>query len=492
MSELLTLPVEVIAARVRGGEVSATEMIEASLGRIAEVDSRLGAFLGIEADEALASAGAIDARRRRGERLGRLAGVPVARKDNLSYSGRLTGCASRMLEGYVSPLTATAIERLVAEDAVFVGRTNMDEFAMGSSCENSAFQVTRNPWDLRRVPGGSSGGSAAAVAAGAVPLALGSDTGGSIRQPAAFCGVVGVKPTYGRVSRYGLVAFGSSVDQIGPLGRDVRSAALALEIMAGEDPRDATSSRIAAPALLDEIETGLGGMRVGILREVPVSGLDPAMAEAWSAALERLTRLGAELVEVSVPNLEAAIAIYYVIANSEASANLARFDGMRYGRRVAAAGLEETYTATRTAGFGHEVKRRIILGSFALSAGYYDAYYGRARGVLRALEQQFRSAFASVDLLATPTTPGSAFALGERTSDPLAMYLSDIFTTPASLAGLPAVSIPCGSDDTGLPLSLQLMAAPFAEASLLRAARAFERDFAWSVAPRFRGETDAA
>lgn len=492
MSELLELPVEAIAAAVRSGEVAARQMVEASLERIAEVEPRLGAFLGLEAAEALRAAAAIDERRRRGDRLGRLAGVPIARKDNLSLSGRRTGCASRILEGYVSPLTATAIERLIAEDAVFVGRTNMDEFAMGSSCENSAFQTTRNPWNLSRVPGGSSGGSAAAVAAGAVPLALGSDTGGSIRQPAAFCGVVGLKPSYGRVSRYGLVAFGSSLDQIGPISRDVRGSALALEIMAGADARDPTSAGRGAPALLDGIEEGLAGVRVGILREVPVSGLEPAMAAAWGTALDRLEQLGATLIEVSVPNIQAAIAIYYVIANCEASANLARFDGVRYGLRVAGSGLEETYTATRTAGFGHEVKRRIILGSFALSAGYYDAYYGRARGVLLALERQFRSAFETVDLIATPTTPGAAFALGEKSGDPLAMYLSDIFTTPASLAGLAAIALPCGRDAAGLPLSLQLMAAPFAEALLLRSARAFERDLAWSVAPEFLGETDAA
>ncbi len=492
MNELLALPAEALAAAVRGGELSAREVAEASLGRIAEVEPRLGAFLGVEAEEALQAAAAIDERRRRGERLGRLAGVPVARKDNLGLAGRRTGCASRILEGYLSPITATAIERLVAEDAVFVGRTNMDEFAMGSSCENSAYQTTHNPWDLRRVPGGSSGGSAAAVAAGAVSFALGSDAGGSIRQPAAFCGLVGLKPTCGRVSRYGLVAFGSSVDQIGPIARDVRSSALALEIMAGADPRDPTSSGLTVPSMLDGIEDGLAGLRVGILREVPVDRLEPAMAASWSSALARLERLGAELVPVSVPNVPAAIAIYYVIANSEASSNLARFDGVRYGLRVTAEGLEETYVATRTAGFGHEVKRRILLGAFALSAGYYDAYYGRARGVLRALERQFEAAFAEVDLIATPTTPGAAFGIGEKTSDPLAMYLSDIFTTPASLAGLPAVAVPCGSDSSGLPLSLQLMAAPFEEAKLLRSARAFEREVAWSVAPQLRAETDAA
>jgi len=482
MSELLDLSVEAIAAAVQRGEVSAREMVEASLERIAEVEPRLRAFLGVEADEALHAATAIDERRRRGERLGRLAGVPVARKDNLAFAGRRTSCASRILEGHVSPLTATAIERLLSEDAVFVGRTNMDEFAMGSSCESSAFQTTRNPWDLTRVPGGSSGGSAAAVAAGAVPLALGSDTGGSIRQPAAFCGVVGLKPSFGRVSRYGLVAFGSSLDQMGPISREVRGSALALEVMAGVDPRDPTSARIVVPSLLDGIEAGLEGVRIGILREVPVSGLEPAMAEAWRSALVRLESLGAELVEISVPNIPAAIAVYYVIANSEASANLARFDGVRFGLRVPGDGLEETYTATRTAGFGREVKRRIILGTFALSSGYYDAYYGRARGVLLALKGQFHAAFGVVDLIATPTTPGAAFALGEKTGDPLTMYLSDIFTTPASLAGLAAVALPCGLSASGLPLSLQLMAAPFDEARLLSSARAFERDLAWNLA----------
>jgi aspartyl-tRNA(Asn)/glutamyl-tRNA(Gln) amidotransferase subunit A len=492
MNELSALSVESLAAGVRSGELSAREICEASLARISEVEPRLGAFLGVEAEEALRAATAIDDRRRRGDRLGRLAGVPVGRKDNLGLAGRRTGCASRILEGYVSPITATAIERLIAEDAVFVGRTNMDEFAMGSSCENSAYQTTRNPWNLRCVPGGSSGGSASAVAAGAVAFALGSDTGGSIRQPAAFCGLVGLKPSYGRVSRYGLVAFGSSVDQIGPITRDVRSSALALEVMAGVDSRDPTSSARAVPPMLEGIEDGLAGVRIGILREVPVSSLEPTMAAAWRSALARLEGLGAEIIEVSVPNVPAAIAIYYVIANSEASSNLARFDGMRYGLRVPDGGLEETYTSTRTAGFGREVKRRIMLGAFALSTGYYDAYYGRARGVLRALRHQFEVAFGGVDLIASPTTPGPAFGLGAKTDDPLAMYLSDIFTTPASLAGLPAVALPCGCDASGLPLSLQLMAAPFEEATLLRSARAFERELGWQVAPDLRGEIDAA
>ncbi|MEO8276765.1 MAG: Asp-tRNA(Asn)/Glu-tRNA(Gln) amidotransferase subunit GatA [Thermoanaerobaculia bacterium] len=488
----MAMNVEAIASAVQDGDLSAREVTLAALARIAAIEPHVRAFLGVESAAALRDADDIDERRRRGQRLGRLAGVPIARKDNLSLTGRATTCASRILEGYVSPLTATAIERLRAEDAIFVGRTNMDEFAMGSSCENSAFQTTANPWDLSRVPGGSSGGSAAAVAAGAVPLALGSDTGGSIRQPAALCGVVGLKPSYGRISRYGLVAFGSSLDQIGPISRDVRGAALALEVMSGVDARDSTSSTNVPPSILESIESGIAGLRIGLLREIPEDGLDEPTRRAWSDARSRLERLGAELVDISVPNLPAAIAIYYVIANSEASANLSRFDGIRFGLRVGSGGLEEIYSATRTEGFGSEVKRRIILGTFALSAGYYDAYYGRAQGSRRALRAQFSRAFADVDLIATPTTPGGAFALGERTSDPLAMYLSDIFTTPANLAGLPAIAIPCGLDDTGMPLSLQLMAAPFAEAGLLRAARAFERDFPWSFAPVLPGVNPAA
>jgi len=416
--------------------------------------------------------------------------VPVALKDNLSLAGQRLTCASRILEGYVSPYTATAVRRLLEAGAVIVGRANMDEFAMGSSCENSAYQATRNPWDLRTVPGGSSGGPAAAVAAGSVPLAFGSDTGGSIRQPAALCGVVGVKPTYGRVSRYGLVAFASSTDQIGPLARTVRDGAIALQVIAGPDAQDSTCSRRPMDDLLAGIEDGAAGLRVGVVEEIDLAGGAGSgeMAASFRGATAALERAGAELVPVSIPSLGAAIAVYYVIATSEASANLARFDGIRYGRRSPQAeSLAEVYLASRSEGFGAEVKRRIMLGTFALSAGYYDAYYGKARAVLARMRAECEAALAKADVLATPTTPGAAFRLGEKVDDPLAMYLSDVFTTPASLVGLPAVAVPSGMDAQGLPLSLQLMGRPFAEAMVFRAARAFEGEIGWQVAPRFQG-----
>jgi aspartyl-tRNA(Asn)/glutamyl-tRNA(Gln) amidotransferase subunit A len=365
----------------------------------------------------------------------------------------------------------------------------MDELAMGSSCESSAWQLTRNPWDLATVPGGSSGGPAAAVAAGSVPLAFGSDTGGSIRQPAALCGLVGVKPTYGRVSRYGLVAFASSTDQIGPLARNVRDAALALQVIAGVDPCDVTSSPEPVGDYLAGIEDGIAGRRIAVLREADPTPLGGELAADWRRSLALLARAGAELVEVSVPSVAAAIAVYYVIATSEASANLARFDGVRYGFRApAAAGgsLADLYRDSRSQGFGAEVKRRIMLGTFALSSGYYDAYYGRAQGVRARMRQELAAAFATADLVVTPTAPSAAFRLGEKVDDPLAMYLSDVFTTPASLAGLPAVAVPSGATADGLPLSLQIMGPPFAEAAVLRAARAFERAAGWVVAPEFK------
>jgi len=371
----------------------------------------------------------------------------------------------------------------------------MDEFAMGSSCENSAYQTTRNPWDLSKVPGGSSGGPAAAVAAGSVPLGFGSDTGGSVRQPAALSGVVGLKPTYGRVSRYGLVAFASSTDQIGPLARNVRDAALALQVIAGPDPHDATCADRPVEDYLARIEEGIAGRKVGVIRDSDVAGLSPASARGWQEGLGFLERAGAEIVEVSVPSLDAAVAVYYVVATSEASANLARFDGVRYGRRVSGEGrastLADLYVASRSEGFGPEVKRRIMLGTFALSSGYYDAYYGRARGVLERMRRELAAALGEADLLVTPTSPTSAFGIGERTDDPLAMYLSDIFTTPASLVGLPAFAVPTGLDDDGLPQSLQIMGRMFDEATVFRACRALEcettREAAWSVAPTFRG-----
>jgi aspartyl-tRNA(Asn)/glutamyl-tRNA(Gln) amidotransferase subunit A len=487
MADLWELSVEETAARVRVREVSATEVLESCLARTAEVEPLIGAYLEVFAAEARARAAEIDRRIAAGEDPGPLAGVPVALKDNLSLDGHAVTCASRILAGYVAPYTATAVERLLAAGAVPVGRANMDELAMGSSCENSAYQTTRNPWNLATVPGGSSGGPAAAVAAGSVPLSLGSDTGGSIRQPAALCGIVGMKPTYGRVSRHGLVAFASSLDQIGPFARNVRDAALGLQVIAGADPNDATAAVTPVGDYLERIEEGIAGSRIGILREVDPSRLGGDLDRNWRASLDRLAKLGAELVEVSVPSVEAAVAVYYVIATSEASANLARFDGVRYGRRSPEAdNLADLYLESRSEGFGAEVKRRIMLGTFALSSGYYQAYYGRARGVLERMRRELAAAFGEADLLVTPTTPSAAFRLGEKMDDPLAMYLSDVFTTPANLTGLPAVAVPSGAASDGLPLSLQILGRPFDEAGVLRAARACERETGWVVAPTFR------
>jgi aspartyl-tRNA(Asn)/glutamyl-tRNA(Gln) amidotransferase subunit A len=484
---LWELSVEAVASGVGSGEFSALEVVESCLARTAQVEPLIAAYLSRFDEAARQQAESLDRRRRAGETLGALAGVPVALKDNLSLAGTAVTCGSRVLAGYVAPYTATAVERLQRAGAVVLGKTNLDEFAMGSSCENSAFQVTRNPWHLGRVPGGSSGGSAAAVAAASVPMALGSDTGGSIRQPAALCGVVGLKPSYGRVSRYGLVAFGSSLDQIGPLTRCVRDAALGLAVIAGHDPRDSTSAAAAVPDYLAGIEAGLDGVRIGIVREAATLGLGADGQRDWEGACAKLQALGAQLVEVSVPSLEAAIAIYYVIANCEASANLARFDGVRYGHRARGArDLGDLYFQSRSEGFGAEVKRRIMLGTFALASGYYEAYYGRARAVLEGLRRQFLAAFEQVALIATPTSPTAAFGLGEKVDDPLTMYLSDIFTVPANLVGLPGIAVPSALDSRGLPLSLQLLGRPFEEAMLLRAARAFEVAAKFWAKPAFR------
>jgi aspartyl-tRNA(Asn)/glutamyl-tRNA(Gln) amidotransferase subunit A len=486
LREIWELPVEEVARRVRSGELPAAEVTATALERTARVEPLITAYLEIYAGAARARAAELDRRIAAGEDPGPLAGVPIALKDNLSLAGSPLTCASKILTGYVAPYTATAVERLLAAGAVILGRANMDEFAMGSSCESSAYQVTRNPWDLGTVPGGSSGGPAAAVAAGSVPLSFGSDTGGSIRQPAALCGVVGMKPTYGRVSRRGLVAFASSTDQIGPLARNVRDAALGLSVIAGPDPDDATCAERPAEDYLARLEEGIAGLKVGAIREIDTAGFEPASARDWRGALDHLARAGAEIVEVSVPSLDAAVAVYYVIATSEASANLARFDGVRYGRRAAADNLADLYFNSRSEGFGAEVKRRIMLGTFALSSGYYEAYYGRARSVLERMRHELDAAFARADLVVTPTAPGGAFGIGEKMDDPLAMYLSDVFTTPASLAGLPAVAVPTGMDDRGLPLSMQIMGRPFDDATVLRAARALEAQVSWRCAPGFR------
>ncbi|MFM9963671.1 MAG: Asp-tRNA(Asn)/Glu-tRNA(Gln) amidotransferase subunit GatA [Planctomycetaceae bacterium] len=469
-----------LIGRLNRGEVTSVELTQQSLQSVAEQDSNIRAFLSTNADAALAQAKTIDEKRRAGQPVGKLAGLPIALKDNLCTLGVKTTCASRILENFVPPYDAGVVEKLKAADAVIIGKTNLDEFAMGSSTENSAFQVTRNPWNLEHTVGGSSGGSAAAVAARMVSLSLGSDTGGSIRQPAGFCGVVGMKPTYGRVSRYGLIAYASSLDQIGPFATDVASAALLLEIISGHDGRDSTSVDRPVPEYSQTVEQPLTGVRVGIAREHFVEGLDPEVEAAIKQSLDVYRSLGAEIVELSLPHSKYAIATYYLIAASEASSNLARFDGVHYGHRAAKFdNLIDMYSASRGEGFGPEVKRRIMLGTYALSAGYYDAYYLKALKVRRLIRRDFDSAFEHCDVIASPIASTPAFRLGELVNDPLAMYLSDIYTISANLAGIPGLSLPCGLSSTGLPIGLQLLAAPFEEEKLLRAARMFERATEW-------------
>lgn len=469
-----------LVARLNRGEVTSVEVTLQSLQAIAGQDANIRAFLSTNADAAIAQAKSIDEKRKAGQPVGKLAGLPIALKDNMCVTGVKTTCASRILENFVPPYDAGVVEKLKAADAVLIGKTNLDEFAMGSSTENSAFQVTRNPWNVEHTVGGSSGGSAAAVAARMVPWSLGSDTGGSIRQPAGFCGVVGMKPTYGRVSRYGLVAYASSLDQIGPFATDVASAALLLEIISGHDGRDSTSVDRPVPEYSQSVEQPLNGLRVGIAREHFVEGLDREVEAAIKQSLDVYRSLGAEVVELSLPHSKYAIATYYLIAASEASSNLARFDGVHYGHRAAKFdNLIDMYSASRGEGFGAEVKRRIMLGTYALSAGYYDAYYLKALKVRRLIRRDFDAAFERCDVLASPIASTPAFRLGELVNDPLAMYLSDIYTISANLAGIPGLSLPCGFSSTGLPIGLQLLAAPFEEEKLLRAARMFERATDW-------------
>ena len=477
MSELLSLSVDELRGALASRRASATEVCLAALDRIAVRDKEIGAFLRVDAEGALASAAALDARVAAGEDLSRLplAGAVVAVKDAFCTRGLRTTCASRMLERYVPPYDATSVARLRAAGAIVVGKTNMDEFAMGSSTENSAFFPTRNPWDRTRVPGGSSGGSAAAVSARMAHLALGSDTGGSVRQPAALTGIVGLKPTYGRVSRYGLVAFASSLDVVSPFGATVADAAAMFRVLAGHDPRDATSVDHPLPEIdLSHGAEALKGLRVGVPWEYLGAGLSAGVAAALRASLDAMARAGAEIVELSMPHTGYAVSTYYVLAPAEASSNLARFDGVRYGLRVDARDLRGMYGATRDRGFGAEVKRRILLGTFALSAGYADAFYGKAQRARTLIARDFERAFATVDVLATPTSPTVAFPLGERVDDPVAMYLADACTLPASLAGVPALSLPCGLGEGGLPVGLQLIAPAFAEHRLLAVARGVE------------------
>jgi aspartyl-tRNA(Asn)/glutamyl-tRNA(Gln) amidotransferase subunit A len=462
---------------IRRGDLSARDACQAALDRIAARNGALHAFQHVDADRALARADALD---RSGSSAGPLHGVPVALKDNIALAGMVTTAGSRILERYVSPFDATAAARLERAGAVIVGKTVCDEFAMGSSTENCAFGPARNPWAVDRIPGGSSGGSAAAVAAGLTPIALGSDTGGSIRQPAALCGIVGIKPTYGRVSRHGLLALASSLDQIGPMTRTVADAALVLEVISGSDPRDATSADREVPRFSSALEGDVRGLRVGVPSHLLDAGVDADVRQAFESATETLAKLGARVTSIELPHSRVAIPVYYLVLTAEASSNLARYDGARYGARVAAESVGEMYDRTRHAGFGAEVKRRIMLGTYVLSAGYYEAYYLKAQQVRTLIRQDFDHAFESVDVIALPTTPTPAFRLGERAADPLAMYLADVFTVSAPLAGLPAISVPCGLTPSRLPVGLQLTGRAWDEGTLFRVAGAFEQATPWS------------
>jgi len=460
--------------RLEKKEISAMELTEAALRRIEAVDGAVKAFVTVTKAEALAAAALVDAKRLRGEKMPPLAGIPMALKDNICTKGVLTTCSSKILHNFVPPYDAAVVELLRDAGAVLLGKTNLDEFAMGSSTENSAFFTTRNPWDTQRVPGGSSGGSAAAVAADEVCFALGSDTGGSIRQPAAFCGVVGLKPTYGRVSRYGLIAFASSLDQIGPLTKDIWDCALLMNAIARYDSRDTTSVAVETADYTAKLAGGVKGLKIGVPKEYFSAGIDPEVQAAAYKALAVLVALGAVIEEVSLPHTDYGIPVYYLIAPAEASSNLARYDGVQYGYKAEAESLLEMYRKTRSQGFGSEVKRRIMLGTYALSSGYYDAYYLKALQVRTLIKQDFDEAFKKFDLILTPAAPSVAFLAG-TVEDPLTMYLNDICTIPVNLAGLPALSMPCGFVNN-LPVGLQLIGKPFAEATILRAAYAYEQD----------------
>ena len=456
-------------------EISAAELTESVLAQQAATEEKVGAYITTLADEAMAQAKAVDEKIAAGEKIGFLAGIPGAIKDNICTKGVKTTCASKMLENFVAPYDATVMTKLAAENPVVVGKTNMDEFAMGGSTENSAMKITHNPRNLDCVPGGSSGGSAAAVAAGSAIWALGSDTGGSIRQPASFCGVVGLKPTYGRVSRYGLVAFASSLDQIGPLTRDVTDAANIMNVISGHDMMDSTSSPAEVPDFTKALTGDVKGLKIGLPKEYFGAGIAPEVASSVKAAIEQLTKLGAEVTEISLPHTEYAVSTYYLIAPAEAATNLARYDGVSFGARVEGADIVEMMTNTRTQKFGPEVKRRIMIGNYALSAGYYDAYYLKALKVRTLIQRDFTEAFKSVDIIACPTAPTPAYKIGSMVYDPLAMYMMDISTVPLNLAGLPGISLPCGVAADGLPIGLQLMGKPLDEMTVLRAAYAYEQ-----------------
>lgn len=457
-------------------EISAVELANAALERIEEVDNKIEAFMCTTKDVAIETAKKVDDKIAKGEELPLLAGIPLALKDNMNLVGYPTTASSKILENFVSPYNATITEKLLNNLVPIVGKTNLDEFAMGSSTENSAFKKTKNPWDLNKVPGGSSGGSAACVAACESTLSLGSDTGGSIRLPGSFCGIIGMKPTYGRVSRYGLIAFASSLDQIGPFARTVEDAATLLEVISGVDPKDSTSLNVPVEQYSKNLNNDIKGMKIGVIKELVGEGLTEDVSKSIQQAIDTYKSLGAEIVEISLPYIKHSIGVYYIIATAEASSNLARFDGVKYGYRAAdAKNLMEMYTKTRAEGFGPEVKRRIMLGTYALSSGYYDAYYKKAQQLRALIKQDFDKAFEKVDILISPTCPNTAFEFGSKTEDPLAMYLTDIATISANLAGIPGISVPAGFDSTGMPIGLQILAPQLAESKLFNASYKFEQ-----------------
>jgi aspartyl-tRNA(Asn)/glutamyl-tRNA(Gln) amidotransferase subunit A len=465
--------------KLRKRELTSVELTEAVYQRIADTDDKVHAYLTLAREAALEQANRADEKLKQATDPAPLLGIPIALKDNFLTKGLRTTCASKILGDFIPPYDATTVDKVRSAGAVIIGKTNLDEFAMGSSVENSAYFATCNPWNLERIPGGSSGGSAAAVAADECIAALGTDTGGSIRQPAACCGIVGLKPTYGRVSRYGIIAFASSMDQVGPMTKDVRDAALLLEAIAGQDPADSTSINSSVPRYSAALNGDIKGLRLGIPKEYFVSGMQIEVGEAVRSAIRELEKHGAVIEEISLPHTEYAVAVYYIVATAEASSNLARYDGMRFGRRANGKDLIETYMISRDEGFGAEVKRRIMLGTYALSAGYYDAYYLKAQRVRTLIRKDFDAAFGRCDVIVTPTAPTTAFRLGEKTQDPLQMYLSDIYTISINLAGLPAISLPCGFDGEGMPIGLQIIGKHFDEATILRVADTYERATEW-------------
>lgn len=468
-------------------EISAVELARNVLDRVKDVDEKVRGYVTVTADQALAQAAAVDEKIARGEQISPLAGIPMAIKDNICTEGVKTTCSSKILANFVPPYDATVIRKLQTVDGVMIGKTNLDEFAMGSSTENSAFFTTRNPWDLDRVPGGSSGGSAAVVAADETVWALGSDTGGSIRQPAAYCGVVGMKPTYGCVSRYGLVAFASSLDQIGPITKDVTDCALVLNAISGHDPKDSTSVKSDTPDYTKALRNDVKGLRIGVPREYFVSGMDEEVRKAILQSIDKLVQLGAVAEEVSMPNTDYAMPAYYIIAPAEASSNLARYDGVSYGYRAEGDDIVAMYKRTRSEGFGAEVKRRILLGTYALSSGYYDAYYLKALKVRTLVKQDYDRAFEKYDVLITPTAPSPAFRIGEKSADPIELYLQDVCTIPINLAGIPGISIPCAYTQAGLPIGMQIIGKAFSEEMLLRTAYTFEQNTDIRQKPLLRG-----